>query len=101
MKMDKEEKKKDQENSTGLLSFLDDGLIEIPVQVGKTVIDAVGEKIKNTSGVLDDVSGTLSSAADVVGEHAGDILEGAAKVAGNVAGGIVDVVGDVISGIDL
>lgn len=58
----------------------------------------LGENIGDKDGVIEwsDVTDTLSTAAEKVGEVAGEVAEGIGEIAGNVGEAISENIGDII-----
>lgn len=101
------ENKKDQnkQSTSGAAGIWSESIIDIPFQIGRTIVNAVSNKDGESSeatneGIPDSVSQMLGSAKDAIGENSGEFLEGIVKAAGEVTGGIADAVGDAISGLD-
>jgi hypothetical protein len=69
-----------------------DGLLGIPTKLGKSVMKKVNDS---------NITETLSSTTDVIGEHVGNIPEIATDVIKGVAEGVGNVVGDIFNNIDL
>lgn len=101
---DKKEEKATE--SSSLLSGIFDSALEIPVNIGETIVKVMRRNDDNSEtssgdSILDNASEMLSSAGETISEYSGDIAEGVGKVVSEAASEIVDVVGDVISNIDL
>lgn len=92
-----EEEKEEKENDSS--SFIDIDIIGGVLDIASSTVSKVTENLPSstqTEEILGNISETISSAAGAIGEHAGDILDGASKV----AEGVIDVIGDIAGSIE-
>lgn len=94
-----EEENKKEENKGDSSAFVDLDFVGEFLDIASGVVSKVKDNIPSSSQgeeIVNNITETISSVTGTVGEHAGDILDGASKV----AEGLIDIVGDIAGNID-